>query len=187
MDQARLNPANVISIHALREEGDSPASYGGVGVAVFLSTPSARRATILQDAKKSKRYHFYPRPPRGGRLRGLDMDDVDSRISIHALREEGDKSGRSWARHPQNFYPRPPRGGRPDLTPDTLTGRTVFLSTPSARRATERVSSSSMFISISIHALREEGDSGSWTVWLRPTHFYPRPPRGGRPSVHPTV
>ena len=41
-------------------------------------------------------------------------------------------------------------------------------------------SSSSSSIGISIHALREEGDS----LWLSSgkaqKHFYPRPPRGGR-------
>ena len=37
------------------------------------------------------------------------------RISIHALREEGD--GLAGYRHAGtvNFYPRPPRGGRPTL------------------------------------------------------------------------
>ena len=34
-----------ISIHALREEGDALVACGGVDVDVFLSTPSARRAT----------------------------------------------------------------------------------------------------------------------------------------------
>ena len=33
---------------------------------------------------------------------------------------------------------------------------------------------------ISIHALREEGDSGSSTRGGRKLNFYPRPPRGGR-------
>ena len=41
---------------------------------------------------------------------------------------------------------------------------------------------SSFFSSISIHALREEGDSYR-SIKHRPwTHFYPRPPRGGRPG-----
>ena len=34
-----------ISIHALREEGDVPSGICVPGVPVFLSTPSARRAT----------------------------------------------------------------------------------------------------------------------------------------------
>ena len=33
-------------------------------------------------------------------------------ISIHALREEGDKPAKSGGKRPGNFYPRPPRGGR---------------------------------------------------------------------------
>ena len=57
-----------ISIHALREEGDF-----GVGrlyfaaVGIFLSTPSARRATGTITAAPSTTVDFYPRPPRGGR------------------------------------------------------------------------------------------------------------------------
>ena len=33
---------------------------------------------------------------------------------------------------------------------------------------------------ISIHALREEGDTPRNTVSVKPSDFYPRPPRGGR-------
>ena len=56
-------------------------------------------------------------------------------ISIHALREEGDRS-RSDNRHPlPYFYPRPPRGGR---RPQKRFEPVKFV--------------------ISIHALREEGD-----------------------------
>ena len=35
----------------------------------FLSTPSARRATFEKGAMPYDYEHFYPRPPRGGRLR----------------------------------------------------------------------------------------------------------------------
>ena len=56
-----------ISIHALREEGDSPAFCGEGSALVFLSTPSARRATHFK--RTSARHNA---------------------ISIHALREEGD-------------------------------------------------------------------------------------------------
>ena len=37
--------AQIISIHALREEGDFTVSNGLIPVSIFLSTPSARRAT----------------------------------------------------------------------------------------------------------------------------------------------
>ena len=59
---------SLISIHALREEGDAKATLCHRPAGVFLSTPSARRATYKR------------------RLR-----DVLVSISIHALREEGDK------------------------------------------------------------------------------------------------
>ena len=78
-------------------------------------------------------------------------------ISIHALREEGDRPPASELGLCENFYPRPPRGGRP----------------AGIRRAWQR-------IPISIHALREEGDAGSRYSPRLQQYFYPRPPRGGR-------
>ena len=57
-----------------------------------------------------------------------------------------------------DFYPRPPRGGRPSGT-TIPTNRDSFLSTPSARRATHNVDGAKRHRNISIHALREEGDS----------------------------
>ena len=57
----------LISIHALREEGDQ----------------ASNRASGL-------RWYFYPRPPRGGRPRVQVVAVSAVIISIHALREEGD-------------------------------------------------------------------------------------------------
>ncbi len=82
--------ARVISIHALREEGDIPSNALPSAANIFLSTPSARRATLLMrytrqtldtflstpSARRATAamllsckslLHFYPRPPRGGR------------------------------------------------------------------------------------------------------------------------
>ena len=56
-----------------------------------------------------------------------------------------------------NFNPRPPRGGRPKRRP-SLTSKSKFQSTPSARRATTRRAGRNHRTAISIHALREEGD-----------------------------
>ena len=42
-------PAAKISIHALREEGDQRAFFVLVSMCVFLSTPSARRATAKTE------------------------------------------------------------------------------------------------------------------------------------------
>ena len=124
----------------------------------FLSTPSARRATLsnrlwlgrlfisihalreegdpLQSPPCALLSNFYPRPPRGGRL--LTQQEI-TQIN--------------------DFYPRPPRGGRRARW-NPLVLIPVFLSTPSARRAT-------------LTAL----------LWSRCCcDFYPRPPRGGRPT-----
>ena len=58
--------------------------------AIFLSTPSARRATVPSIQLYHQRHNFYPRPPRGGRpLKGRNLQWLKV-ISIHALREEGD-------------------------------------------------------------------------------------------------
>ncbi len=78
---------------------------------------------------------FYPRPPRGGRRRVLAVMQGLVPISIHALREEGDKAGEPVTIPLTDFYPRPPRGGRL---------RDQNVDNPA--------------INISIHALREEGD-----------------------------
>ena len=169
----------LISIHALREEGDptwtastpqailflsTPSArratadcYAVSETAEFLSTPSARRATSLSRRDRFAAQNFYPRPPRGGR-RGLGLVEEQLRgISIHALREEGDD--RAIVRDHEC------RG---------------FLSTPSARRATCRGPAPRYAGQISIHPLREEGDLDVSFVGLFEYDFYPRPPRGGR-------
>ena len=66
---------HVISIHALREEGDADGCSAECAVLVFLSTPSARRATeALANYRQMNEEDFYPRPPRGGRhLEGLTV------------------------------------------------------------------------------------------------------------------
>ena len=101
-----------ISIHALREEGDKWSQSSRAGTKKFLSTPSARRATpkVRQSIKEGE--YFYPRPPRGGRLEIIGQLVGARRISIHALREEGDPSCGTRTGSSFYFYPRPPRGGR---------------------------------------------------------------------------
>ena len=125
-------------------------------------------------------------------------------ISIHALREEGDTLPRLLPEMGFNFYPRPPRGGRPHMT-SYVNVFQRFLSTPSARRATfwRQKTPGVPFISIhalreegdisaaladgltiiSIHALREEGDFPPSPSNSAASYFYPRPPRGGRPTA----
>ena len=169
----------VISIHALREEGDGDsmrvlslfddfyprpprggrrrAASSMIWSLSFLSTPSARRATFVLCGRAFWLAYFYPRPPRGGRP-----------YSTHAL-----------VFVHKNFYPRPPRGGR-HLLRSMTRKLSKFLSTPSARRATSRSCCRSGSGWISIHALREEGDGGYFIMARLKKNFYPRPPRGGR-------
>ena len=151
-----------ISIHALREEGDARPDYQMRQTMEFLSTPSARRATLPSPGRCQQRT-----------------------ISIHALREEGDRPTWRASLRLSYFYPRPPRGGRPYSddgyyylqaisihalreegdTPlsKILPKLSIFLSTPSARRATKGAGQAPGGVS----------------------HFYPRPPRGGRPRSSP--
>ena len=132
--------------------------------------------------RKARQRHFYPRPPRGGRRSSGESILPLEEISIHALREEG------------------------DLTTDTELRQTV-ISIHALREEGDRRSHRRGVVDqqISIHALREEGD-GSFSQFIldldtflstpsarRATRiaqrkddlagdFYPRPPRGGRPS-----
>ena len=62
-------------------------------------------------------------------------------ISIHALREEGDRRSCSEPQYSLNFNPRPPRGGRRGASA-AMRCTWEFQSTPSARRATLRQSTS---------------------------------------------
>ena len=123
-----------ISIHALREEGDPPAA-----------------------APVSSMSDFYPRPPRGGRRIPVVSPVLFKDISIHALREEGDVRGLLVSIAMRYFYPRPPRGGR-RMVRLSRQQKPQFLSTPSARRATRFSYDLDELRIISIHALREEGD-----------------------------
>ena len=72
---------------ARRATVDGPVS---VQLVEFLSTPSARRATRRKDFDQRTGGYFYPRPPRGGRRVDVKTHADRDNISIHALREEGD-------------------------------------------------------------------------------------------------
>ena len=52
-------PAIGISIHALREEGDTKSPHTSFWLSIFLSTPSARRATAKTETKSLFSYKLY--------------------------------------------------------------------------------------------------------------------------------
>ena len=217
------DPPAEISIHALREEGDVaffPVAHhchnfyprpprGGrryvqefaAWVRRFLSTPSARRATFFSGGVFYWD-EFLSTPSARRATPGLCPDAQAGRISIHALREEGDQKGEPITIPLNDFYPRPPRGGRRFL-PAVRSPTQLFLSTPSARRATRAgIASVGLRQFLSTPSARRATLMGrlvyepelflstpsarratlafmhcaGWTPY-----FYPRPLRGGRP------
>ena len=123
----------------------------------FLSTPSARRATTRRPTAPGRPSDFYPRPPRGGRLKSTTYRTMETLISIHALREEGDVGKFIGQQFGQISIHALREEGDPCYH--------VTVYSPEI---------------ISIHALREEGDGQHQQRPYSPCHFYPRPPRGGR-------
>ena len=80
------------------------------------------------------------------------------RISIHALREEGDICTNPFV-------------------------QLFVISIHALREEGDRyaIEDILLLVFISIHALREEGDHMDIYYFNVPCNFYPRPPRGGRP------
>ena len=89
----------------------------------------------------------------------------------------------SPSKYTLDFYPRPPRGGRHQQLWQQLRLCTISIH---ALREEGDISGTGYDIAallISIHALREEGDPARPTPLPSMTNFYPRPPRGGRPEA----
>ena len=168
----------VISIHALRGEGDlyDCCLIAGIGISIHAlrGEGDVKRRKFVQSRK-----NFNPRPPWGGRRQRFYVTNFGDIISIHALRGEGDCYHIRYSSISMYFNPRPPWGGR--LGCSTSSRRTApFQSTPSVGRATEAASRKSVhevfqstpsvgratfsllefvpLYDISIHALRGEGD-----------------------------
>ena len=98
-----------------------------------------------------KSWNFYPRPPRGGRQFANIGEQPVKKISIHALREEGDSSRSSspgWMHISIHVLREEGDGG----------GRL-----------------SDLPAGISIHALREEGDAAAAPVGLLSAVFLSTP------------
>ena len=144
----------MISIHALREEGDTLGGDSGYKTALFLSTPSVRRATSGRTCR---------------------VQEIE--ISIHALREEGDPSFFDRRYHNGRFLSTPsvrratqPADGREGVYRKISIHALREEGDWAARAGTVSA------VEISIHALREEGDLRATPTNSRPRNFYPRPP-----------
>ena len=170
-----------ISIHALRGEGDVRLSPPTKRSLRFQSTPSVGRATKSTATISSNNSAFQSTPSVGRATKMAVMLDCLYKISIHALRGEGDHKIQCGYSSNMHFNPRPPWGGRPEGKLEGLknkafqstpsvgratikvgqnTGAFSFQSTPSVGRATAMTCSPPLPRGISIHALRGEGDRG---------------------------
>ena len=148
-----------ISIHALREEGDKNISSSSGQQTIFQSTPSARRATRTKQQHNA--HGRFQSTPSARRATGINKKTGEiTIISIHALREEGDIQLQLHSRPNQDFNPRPPRGGRP--------------------RQLHRNCADSYF-----NPRPPRGGRQGVITCLSTKHdFNPRPPRGGRLCAH---
>ena len=109
----------------------------------FLSTPSARRATLIDESEVPVEViSIHALCEEGDRCDGRSVRG--SQISIHALCEEGDRGAAQRNRMEEYFYPRPLRGGRRYQLFHSF-AFDGFLSTPSARRATAKTETKSLF------------------------------------------
>ena len=123
--------------------------------------------------------HFYPRPPWGGRLRRQRFRQPGWQFLSTPSVGRATSTNNCLPIRFCDFYPRPPWGGRRWNSPNyCLISR--FLSTPSVGRATKTRFSLNHNSSISIHALRGEGDVIRMILVAKYKYFYPRPPWGGR-------
>ena len=149
-------------------------------VFVFLSTPSARRATLTLKAWERVQMISIHALREESDLQNAMQTINTAKISIHALREESDEplvphfavcpisihalreesDGRltTRARPLHRFLSTPSARRATWLCFLPLVLSLLFLSTPSARRATILWDNFKHFMGISIHALREESD-----------------------------
>ena len=127
--------AEIISIHALREDGD----------------------TFHCSALYFIPRHFYPRPPRGGRHERTDCHECHQHISIHALREEGDVGCERVHQVRQGFLSTPSARRAPHRTRQAV-WKDIISIHALREEGDFRSMLNGMLQSISILALREEGD-----------------------------
>ena len=173
----------VISIHAPREGSDQLKATVQRPCSIFLSTLPARGATSSGLLQPGQTLHFYPRSPRGERLKIPDLK-VHKRIFLSTLPARGATPSKPcYGQQQDNFYPRSPRGERPAKQPVGIRQHNIsihapregsdlgakpgalylviFLSTLPARGATRALRGAASVCKISIHAPREGSDGDS--------------------------
>ena len=133
----------------------------------------------IPAARRMWQRYFYPRPPRGGRPFQQVPLGLLRRISIHALREEGDAMlFFSGSKH-RKFLSTPSARRATWILPKKTPPR-IFLSTPSARRATHDHPGTARHGRDFYPRPPRGGRPYDLTMTYPIVDFYPRPPRGGR-------
>ena len=150
----KLSKKILISIHALRGEGDNVIRINFY--TRIISIHALRGEGDLQQQNQQELNIISIHALRGeGDSYTNSTSDRNKQISIHALRGEGDRKAVKFLRKERNFNPRPPWGGRRVQR--------------SPRKADTR---------ISIHALRGEGDNHSERPLLVDFRFQSTPSVG---------
>ena len=160
MPEKTYKVPEIISIHALREEGDQ-RTRSIQTVRKEISIHALREEGDLYTVLDILRHKldFYPRPPRGGR------QNRRQRYNLYGQFLSTPSARRATAPSYLDlivlyyFYPRPPRGGRPSEAEHCLAHAADFYPRPPRGGRLPALSRSCGDIRISIHALREEGDS----------------------------
>ena len=144
-------------------------------MAQFLSTPSVRRATVIILVFLGVHpISIHALREEGDYCKAVNTAEADA-ISIHALREEGDP--RAAVVEDNSAISIHALREEGDQHEEQQRGKkTLFLSTPSVRRATKTADRGGRAYGISIHALREEGDPAPPAPSCPRSYFYPRPP-----------
>ena len=191
----------LISIHALRVEGDLPLPAPSAFSPVFLSTPSGWRATCRISISCSAADGFLSTPS------GWRATLFEQREGL-VLRCLSTPSGWRATLFEQREvlvlrFLSTPSGWRATTPSQMPFSNEKFLSTPSGWRATCPKAPAHPHAAISIHALRVEGDCSSrgsqgrrgrisihalrvegdkrlYCFGVLKAYFYPRPPGGGR-------
>ena len=200
-----MTPARTISTHALREEGDKRMCEGeSITVAIsthalreegdLLSPPNVGMGPISTHALREE-----------GDQAGLLNADTAQKISTHALREEGDKPPPSVTVLRLGFLPTPSarratprspvwaptakiatraRRAEGDISSYIWDQKAAqFLPTPSARRATDSARRHFCAAQFLPTPSARRATRKYLRLLLHLHHFYPRPPRGGRPAA----
>ena len=171
---ARLPNCTVrISIHALRVEGDERRRVNARALCNFYPRPPGG-GRPQYSVKKCEKQHFYPRPPGGGRRMA-----VSSACNGYYFYPRPPGGGRQvWANFELtflDFYPRPPGGGRPSANGARPRQKCNFYPRPPGGGRPSFMFAKGALLSISIHALRVEGDVQSSRYCIASTIFLSTP------------